>query len=96
MDLVAQLPTKTFAFPFELSAENQMIQYKFIVDGQWCLDEMDVGKKRVADSEGNWNHAIEIGERAPVPVDAGDLASIDDGDNVAKIKPKLKKSCTIL
>ncbi|KAI3643883.1 hypothetical protein MP228_010047 [Amoeboaphelidium protococcarum] len=72
MDLVTSEPSAVYEYPIKVDSIKQFpsdtkealepikVQYKFIVDGEWVLNDADADKLTLTDDAGNVNHVLYI------------------------------------
>ncbi|KAI3633866.1 hypothetical protein MIR68_008198 [Amoeboaphelidium protococcarum] len=72
MDLVTSEPGAVYEYPIKVDSIKQSpsdsqeapepieVQYKFIVDGEWVLNDADADKLTLTDDAGNVNHVLYI------------------------------------
>ncbi|KAI3645095.1 hypothetical protein MP228_011259 [Amoeboaphelidium protococcarum] len=72
MDLVTSEPSAVYEYPIKVDSIKQSpsdskeasepikVQYKFIVDGEWVLNDADADKLTLTDDAGNVNHVLYI------------------------------------
>ncbi|KAI3634883.1 hypothetical protein MIR68_007264 [Amoeboaphelidium protococcarum] len=77
MDLVTSEPAAVYEYPIKVDSIKQFpsdtkealepikVQYKFIVDGEWVLNDADADKLTLTDDAGNVNHVLYIQRPAP-------------------------------